>query len=180
MPEEYLEYKQSRHLIAWEFISWNLSALVQAVVIMTIVMYGYQIFMYEDEPFEADQVAQAALVYSIVLVVIYFRLLLNLREGYKLGLFLIGLTFSLYVIYLLLISMITDSLSEVTDLNDRSIHPILGWILLLTMPIVALIPDILAQILCKHYYARYFKELNQSISELEITKKAKVSVYHSM
>ena len=54
MPEEYLEYKQSRHLFAWEFISWNLSALVQAVVIMTIVMYGYQIFMYEDEPFEAD------------------------------------------------------------------------------------------------------------------------------
>ena len=33
---------------------WNLGALLQGLVIMTFVMYGYQLFLFEFDPFEAD------------------------------------------------------------------------------------------------------------------------------
>ena len=38
-------------------------------------------------------------------------------------------------------------------------------------------PDFLAFILCKRYEAQYFNKLNRRMTNLEIEKKAKISVY---
>ena len=114
----------------------------------------------------------------MALITVFLRLFLNLRESYKQGSAIISLTFVLYIIYLVLISVTASAESDIQDLNQRSIHPTLGWIILFTVPLIALIPDFLATILCKRYKARYLDTLYQVNLKHEIEKKAKLSIYH--
>ena len=115
----------------------------------------------------------------MALITVFLRLFLNLRESYKQGSAIISLTFVLYVIYLVLISVTASAESDIQDLNQRSIHPTLGWIILFTLPLIALIPDFLATILCKRYKARYLDTLYQVNLKHEIEKKAKLSIRDS-
>jgi len=103
-----IKYRSSKRLTKpfgrVTFCVWILSASFHGFVIMLIVMVCYSSFIYEDKLYDTSLDGQSTLVFSVVLLVVYFKLFLEMNEVRVLTWFLLFFTYGFYMLILYLLT----------------------------------------------------------------------------
>lgn len=82
---------------------------------MTLVMFGYQSLIFEGNPYDTYWEIQSTTVYSVILVVVYLKLLIALKEPSVLG---YGLLILVNCIYVLILTIMASDFANYESLRD--------------------------------------------------------------
>lgn len=148
-PDEFRRNVKNRWVFSGaKFTYWIIGGIYHGFVATWVVMLSYKSIQDANREYDVSKEDQASLIYSVILLVVYLKLFIEVGDFQGSGYMLTIVTFIFYFLIQMLLSQ-SWSIDEYQDIQFRSLTNSRALMIFLPMTVAVVLPDFIISILFK-------------------------------